>query len=283
MKQHILRLLIVLILLVGIGAGIYFLFIKERDYLASTVIKNELAKTEELQKLLFGEDGKNIGWTASGEYTNQKIIYQEFTNNLQEYSVILLNTKIPSEFASTLKNNFKEFQKNVDKLVDSGKILRKYLLLSSQDATEKEGRYNIVVADIKQVNKSFYKIVSTFDRVVESCVYQGRNSTILGSLTSCENILWNAYLTSDNNFNLSYQTSTKVNDLRNNLGKVKDNMTTFMVRFNARTLNEWESDFTNCFTEVTDFSAVDPFYTTKYANIFGIINYLTQEEYYEQV
>lgn len=267
MKQHILRLLIVLILAVGIGFVIYFLKRDNTPFVPTTFIASYINEDEDLKDNLSALSSK-----ANSKFEEDVVIYNIYEDTLEYYSSLLVNINFNKKEASTVKNLYKEYRNKVDDLIFSTNSLLEYLDLENQNATELSGRKEKVNTDFNALNKSYYKVVTFFENAVNDRVYNGKNYNTLGVLKSNLIILTNSYNENRNNFSFLSDVNAKINDFVENNCNSSDSAIRYVIKFNQIDRQTLLNSFNTYFVNGT---------TNDDLNI--LLNFLNSEVYYEEV
>lgn len=267
MKQHILRILIVLLIIVGIGLVVYFLTKDNSTLEVSTHIATKIESDKELKDNLI-----EVSVINEPIFTENYFVYEVLENNAKYYSGFLIDLEINGSNKRSLDLLYKEYDENKQKLLESTNNLINYLNLQEQNVAELTGRKTKVFEDFSKLNKVYYKINNCLENLVTSRIYNGKNLNPLFNLTSCINILANSYLNTNNNFSLLTSVVAKTSALKNNLNNIKTETINFAINFSNSNKTELEADFKNYFETLEASSEINAFLT-----------FLTSEAYYEEI
>lgn len=267
MRQHILRLLIVLVIAVGIGIVVYFAVRDNTPFLVSNYIQTNIQEDKELKDNL-----NELSSKVNAKYNEDVAIYGIGENNSKYYASALINVVLTKEEANVVRAVYKEYRNDVKQLITSTNSLISYLNETNPNSLELEGRKDKVNTDFNEVNKSLYKVNVFLESLVNSKIYAGENFNVNFTLKSTLNILINAYNKTRNNFSLIDSVNTKIVALETNNSNSSSEAVKFVVKFNQMGRQEIENTFVSYFTNGV---ASDDL------NI--LLNFLNSEVYYEEV
>lgn len=267
MRQHILRLLIVLVLAVGIGLIIYFAVRDNTPFVPTTYITNNIEANEDLNENLTTLNSK-----VNAKFGEDVVIYNIYNDTSCYYASLLVNKTLSKSEASDLKKLYNDYRNKVDDLMFSTNSLINYLGLQDQNAEELEGRKNKVNTDFNALNKSYYNIVVKLENLVTSKIYSGKNYNVVGSLKSVLTMLTNGYNNTRNNFSLVSDVNTKINSLIQNNSNASKDAVKFVIKFNSLDKQTLTNDFKNYFET-----------STVNDNLNILITFLNSEVYYEEI
>lgn len=268
MKQHILRLLIVLVLVTGVGLILFFTLRDNTPFVVENFVYAENQKIEDIE-----EKFEDLNSKIDAKFSENKVIFDSFKQSVDYYVTILNNSKLNKEQVNEIKSIYKQFNEESDTIRFSLENVEKYLALSGseQNAHELAGRKSKVNADFKKLNQAFYVLVETFENIALENIYNGTNLNVYASILSCKNIMNNCYLETENHFAFISSVNVRLNTLKNYEYKVSSEAVKFSIKYNETDKNVWKTDFYNYFATNT---------VTNDLNI--LLNFLNSGGYYEK-
>lgn len=271
MKQHILRLLIVLCLVVGFGAIIISCTNKNAPFVVTEFVNNQSKQDKKIED--------NFGVLNSIEnyssFTEKVAIYNSLDNNINFYTKLLVNANFSKDETSKIKNAFKQYQSEVNKLNSSMIMLKSYISDPNKNTIELEGRKNKVNNDFLTVLSKKIEIVNALNKTAKSKIYSDNCFDAKFILVNTTNILSDLYLdnlTIRNNFTFTNNVIVKTNSFINSNKIAVDNIIKYVIKFNQMTEQTVKSDFNVYFQN-----------GTVNDDLQVLINYLNSEAYYEEV
>jgi len=266
MKQHILRLLIVLILVVGIGL-IVFYFVKDNSTFNVLDYANENFEKNSQTYSLIEELNDNV----NSDFSENKVIYDSLKESFGYFANFLTNTITKSE-RDIIKNDFSKFNESFNNLNISLNSLKNYLNESNLNETELTGRENKASGDFKELNFKFLELNLKLENMVKDKVFEGKYLDASFALTSCKNLLCKIYLTVEENSNQHFVNDVinKVSKLKENYYQVSDDSIVFAIKY-----NENISEVENSFTYFFEHNEVP-------SNLSELVELLNKGEYYEE-
>ena len=267
MRQHILRLLVVLALVVGIGVVVYFIVRDNTPFVPNVYITNNINEDAELKTNL-----SNLNSKVNLKFEEDAVVYNIYNETSKYYASLLINVELSKEEANEIKNLYKNYRTKADSLIFSTNSLIDYIALEDQNTTELAGRKEKVNTDFNALNKSYYNIVSHLENVVNTKIYGGKNNNVLGVLKSTVIVLTNIYNENRNNFNFLSAVNEKLLEFTENNCDASDDAVKYVIKYNQLEKQTIINDFKNYFSSNT---------TSDDLNI--LINFLNSEVYYEKV
>lgn len=267
MRQHILRLFIVLVLIVGISAVVFFFVKDNTPFVVSEYIITNQNKDKELQESITA-----LGTKGNSKFTEDYAIYKMQNETSDYYASLLVNVNLSKKEAKEVKTLYSNYRKKANTLNSSIKSLINYTLLSNPNQTELEGRQLKVNNDFNALNKSYFNVVVHLENLVKNKIYKGQNYNVVGSLKSSLNMLINAYNQTRNNFSFVSKVNDNINALILNNSYASSDIVKFVIKFNELNKQTLTENFVTYFTN----GAIN-----NEMNI--LIGYLNSEVYYEEV
>lgn len=267
MRQHILRLLIVLLLVVGIGFIIYFVVRDNTPFVPTSYISNNIQQDEKLKENL-----TTLSSSVNSKFTEDVVIYNIYNETSEYYASLLVNITLNKVEASQLKNIYSDYRKKVNTLVASTNSLINYIGLENANENELLGRKEKVNLDFNALNKSYYNVVTSLENLVNSKIYAGKNYSVLGVLKSSLTILTNSYNLTRNNFTLIDNVNNKINAFELNNLRASESAVIYSIKFNELNRQTLIESF-NAYFETSALTD----------DVTILLNFLNSEVYYEEV
>lgn len=267
MRQHLLRLLIVLILVVGIGVIVFSALKDNTPFNIAEYVNSENKKDSEIEENLV-----DLNSLVNSSFSEKVVINNFYKSSLNYLSSLLNNQKLSKQEVSIIKNNYRDYRTQMNLLNNSMVSLKSYMQDSELNSSELEGRKESVNENFSNVLLEKNKILNTFKNLVNSKIYNGKNNDAKIVLINTNNIIVKNYLTNDNvSFSLLNNVMSKTQDLINSNGLVVDDIVKFVIKFNEMGEEIVIQVFENYFE--TSFIS---------ENLSLILNYLNSEVYYEK-
>lgn len=266
MKQHILRLLIVLILAVGIGFVIYYLVKDNSTFSVSDYAKEEFNKNSETYNLI-----ETLRDDVNATFINNKTIYDSYLESFNYFTGFLTDNVTKNE-RDSIKVSFKDFNEKFASLKVSLKSLQNYLNEQNANQQELDGRKNKVCDNFNELNLSFYSLNLKLENIIKTKVFN--NSYLDGTfaLTSSKNLLLKTYLQLNANSKYSFVKSVadKVTALKNNGYRINEDAVKFSIKYNSVYSNVASLYYNYLDSDVTT------------ADLNELLERLNKEAYYEE-
>ena len=228
MKQHILRLLIVLILAVGIGFVIFYLVKDNSVFNVSSFAKEEFNKNSNSYSLV--EELRDEAVII----TNNKTIYDSLYESFNYYAKFLVNN-VSKDERDSIKTSFQTFNEKYAELNFSLNSLKNYLQEQNRNETELNGRKEQVGEDFKNLNLSLYSIALKLENLVKVKVFNNTYLDATFALTSSKNLLLKTYLDINNGSKYSFVKSVadKVTALKEHNYFASEDSIKFAIKYNS--------------------------------------------------
>lgn len=266
MRQHILRLLIVLILAVGIGAIIYFAIQNNTPFVITDYINTESKKDVQVET-----NFNNLSSLNDASFSENVFIYNVFEDSINYCVNLLTNAKFEKSEASQLKSAYKSYHEDMITLNNSMEILKDYLEDAEQNATELAGRKEKVNSDLVKVLKEKSNIVQLLNKLTTEKIYGGASFDTRFVLNNTIDIMSDCYLNFNTNYTLLNSVNIKYNDFVSSKKVANDDMVKFVIKFNEMTENVVKQDFEQYFNNETESD-----------NLRTLLSFLNSEAYYEK-
>lgn len=265
MKQHLLRLLIVLILAVGVGFTIYFLVKDNSKFYVNDYSYQFFTEKNELNKKI--EDLTPYG---NDTFLVNKKIYDSLKESLDYLNSRLINTTLTKNEREIVKESFRNLNneyKNLDKSLIS---LESYLNETNKSETELSGRKERASADLNKVNKQLYILNNNVENLVLSKIYNDNYLDASFAINSAKNKMINCYFSTLKQKNFVLDTIQKFTELKNNNFKASSSAFIF-----ARNYNQAKENIDSLFLNYYETENAD-------VNFSNLLNFLKSEGYYEK-
>lgn len=228
MKQHILRLCIVLVLVVGVGFLVLFLVKDNSNFYVNDYTSSQMQTNAKTYEKI-----DEIKLNVNDEFVRNKIFYDSFEESLKFYNSFLINYNLDKSTRDSIKTEFKNFNDAYSNLSVSLNSLDSYLKEESPNAGELDGRKAKVNKDFVTLNNKFYDLTTLIENVVKNKIFDGKYLDASFSLTSCKNLLISKCLTSNYaEFAFVNSVISKVTALKQANYKVNDKSVIFAVKYN---------------------------------------------------
>ncbi|MBE5745785.1 MAG: hypothetical protein E7359_00650 [Clostridiales bacterium] len=266
MRQHIVRLLIVLALVVGIGALI-FSAINDNTPLNIVNFASEEAKSDAKVETEFDELNSKVDASFNEKVTSYNIL----DDNLNFYIELLTNASFTKGEAGQIKNLFKTYRNEMNSLNTSMISLKNYLEDSEHNETELLGRKAKVNDDFVIVLNSKLDILKNLESLILSKIFDGNSYDSKFVLAMTNNILMDCYIENNTKFEVLTAVNTKTKAFINSKQVASDNIVKYTIKFNQMTRSVVIADFGEYFKT-----------NTVSSNLQILLNYLNSEAYYEE-
>lgn len=245
MRQHILRLIIVLALVVG-GFFIVSFFIKDSTPLnITTYVENNIQKDKDLK-----DNINSLGSDVNSLFTEDVIVFNSLEDISQFYAASLTNVKLDKDEVQKLKKLYNDYRKEVENLVFSTNSLIRYMALDNISNAELLGRKQRVNTDFNALNKSYVLVVEELENLLLTKIYGGDSFNSACVLKSTYTLILNAYNQTRNNFNFVNDVRNKISAFENSF-KPSDTTIKLCIKYNNLERATLKQDFVAYFTSST--------------------------------
>lgn len=264
MKQHILRLIIVIVIALGVGLTVYFVTRDNTTFNADVFVREEINKNEDTYNKIISLNDK-----VNNDFLNNKTIYDSLNESVKYYSNFITNINLNQKDRNNIRKQYENFDKCFSELKISLNSLESYLKETNQNETELNGRKEKVVLDFENLNKSFVSVNTEVEKIVLNKVFDKKYLDATFAITSGKNLLIKCYLNNKTKYATVSGVIEKVSNLKENNYNVTDDAVKFAINYN-KNYKEAEGIFTNY---LLDKNIEDDF----------LINFLTSGDFYEKI
>lgn len=282
--KHVVRLLVVLIIVCGIGFGIFALVNKNAPFVVETFVINQNKSNQEAENNIDVVKQKMSSTSLNyDKYSQNYEIYKSIKNGLVYAENLLSSTSLNAQEANIIKNGFKDFGESLKDLNAALVSLKAYLDLpsSEQNDTELAGRENKANEKFNIVISQFLKLNDDMLEIGENKIYAGKSYDPEFNLVRMKNILTNASLNSSmKNADLVISMNAKIELLNQNKDKIDNEMVKFVVLYNKYTKAEWQTCFNEYFESDEYIGGENK---VSFSDFNLLLSYINKEAYYEKV
>lgn len=282
--KHVVRLLVVLIIVCGIGFGIFALVNKNAPFVVETFVINQNKSNQEAENNIDVVKQKMSSTSLNyDKYSQNYEIYKSIKNGLVYAENLLSSTSLNAQEANIIKNGFKDFGESLKDLNAALVSLKAYLDLpsSEQNDTELAGRENKANEKFNIVISKFLKLNDDMLEIGENKIYAGKSYDSEFNLVRMKNILTNASLSSSmKNADLVISLNAKIELLNQNKDKIDNEMVKFVVLYNKYTKAEWQTCFNEYFESDEYIGGENK---VSFSDFNLLLSYINKEAYYEKV
>ncbi len=282
--KHVVRLLVVLIIVCGIGFGIFALVNKNAPFVVETFVINQNKSNQEAENNIDVVKQKMSSTSLNyDKYSQNYEIYKSIKNGLVYAENLLSSTTLNAQEANIIKNGFKEFGESLKDLDNALASLKAYLDLPSSERndTELTGRENKANEKFNIVISKFLKLNDDMLEISENKIYAGKSYDPEFNLVRMKNILTNASLSSSmKNADLVISMNAKIELLNQNKDKIDNEMVKFVVLYNKYTKAEWQTCFNEYFESDEYIGGENK---VSFSDFNLLLSYINKEAYYEKV
>lgn len=282
--KHVVRLLVVLIIVCGIGFGIFALVNKNAPFVVETFVINQNKSNQEAENNIDVVKQKMSSTSLNyDKYSQNYEIYKSIKNGLVYAENLLSSTSLNAQEANIIKNGFKDFGESLKDLNAALVSLKAYLDLpsSEQNDTELAGRENKANEKFNIVISKFLKLNDHMLEIGENKIYAGKSYDSEFNLVRMKNILTNASLSSSmKNADLVISMNAKIELLNQNKDKIDNEMVKFVVLYNKYTKAEWQTCFNEYFESDEYIGGENK---VSFSDFNLLLSYINKEAYYEKV
>ena len=282
--KHVVRLLVVLIIVCGIGFGIFALVNKNAPFVVETFVINQNKSNQEAENNIDVVKQKMSSTSLNyDKYSQNYEIYKSIKNGLVYAENLLSSTSLNAQEANIIKNGFKDFGESLKDLNAALVSLKAYLDLpsSEQNDTELAGRENKANEKFNIVISEFLKLNDDMFEIGENKIYAGKSYDPEFNLVRMKNILTNASLSSSmKNADLVISMNAKIELLNQNKDKIDNEMVKFVVLYNKYTKAEWQTCFNEYFESDEYIGGENK---VSFSDFNLLLSYINKEAYYEKV
>lgn len=264
MKQHILRLIIVIVVALSVGLTVYFVTRDNTTFNVDVFVREETKKNEETYNKIISLNDK-----VNNDFLNNKTIYDSLNESVYYYSNFLININLNQTDRNNVRKQYEKFDECYSELKTSLNSLESYLNETNQNETELNGRKEKVVVDFENLNKSFVSVNSAIENIVFNKIFDKKYLDATFSITSGKNLLIKCYLNNKTKYATVSGVIKKVSDLKTNNYNVTDDAVKFAISYN-KDYKSAEDIFTKY---LLDQNVDDNF----------LINFLTSGDFYEKI
>lgn len=264
MKQHILRLIIVIVVALGVGLTVYFVTRDNTTFNVDVFVREEINKNEDTYNKIISLSDK-----VNNDFLNNKTIYDSLNESVKYYSNFLTNINLNQRDRNNIRKQYENFDKCYSELKTSLNSLESYLNETNQNETELNGRKEKVVLDFENLNKSFVSVNIVVEKIVFNKVFDKKYLDATFAITSGKNLLIKCYINNKTKYATVSGVIKKVSDLKANNYNVTEDAVKFAISY-----NEDYKGAEDIFTKyLLDQNIDDNF----------LINFLTSGDFYEKI
>lgn len=267
MRQHILRLVIVFVLLLGIGFVVFSVIKDNSVFNMAEFINGENSKDVSLEQNI-----ETLNTSVDSSFNEKVIINNFYSTSIEYFNGLLTNQNLDKQAVSKLKNNYRSYRSKVKIFNNSMISLISYSQDPEQNATELAGRKEHVNNCFVNVLLEKHNILNSLKDIVNSKIFGENNYDVKTILLTTNNMIIASYLENENVvFKFLNDTIIKTNDLVNANKIVNDNMIKFAIKYNEMGETTVEQSFKTYFQTLEASE-----------DLSLLINYLNSEVYYEK-
>lgn len=243
MRQHILRILIVVILLTGIGFLIFGIAGKETKFNLSDSIQENFKANEIFNEMNLAKSENSIDIKF-----NQNVeVFNVLKENFDHFGGLLLSVELNESEKKRIKNYFDDYKEKFNVLKSSFEMVKAYQKETNPDESQMNQRIEKLNSDFNAFNKNFYDLTYFLEKTYKNRFLEDGLYDISSSLYSIKGILANANLQTQKNFSLVISFDGKVDALEANEFRYNENAIQIAIKFNEKNYDFWIDSFEQYF------------------------------------
>ena len=279
--KKIVKLLIVLIVLCGLGFVIYKVVDKPETLNMNEYVSSQNEKINKTNgdltniKAKFNTTGENYS-----KVSLESNLFEEINSATSFYFDLLGDIELDKNDIKKIKSISTKFESALSELDEAITSLDNYLKLENKNDSEIFEREKKICEKLEILNNLSFELNENFGNICESKIFAGKSFDLGFKLVECKTMMIKSCKNAGgNNFAFLTAVENKISDFFANNQNANNEMIKFVILFN----NFEKSDWQHCFDAYFESGNVASYNKISQTDFNNLLNCLNKESYYEKV